>query len=124
MSFTINGVHHIMITVGDLDIAKQFYSVVLGLEETDCPVKDGKRVWYKLGNQELHVNYREDFRAGLGHFALSMKLDDYVEYHEKIKATGYDRVTESVKYIDGLFRFYLDDPFGNIIEITDGQIGN
>ena len=53
MSIKVNGVHHIMVTVGDLDVAKQFYSEVLGLEEADCPVKDGQRVWYKLG----HKNY-------------------------------------------------------------------
>ncbi len=124
MDMKFSGVHHIMVSVGDITKAKEFYESVLDFEETDCPVKDGKRVWYKLGDQELHVNYREDYRPSLGHFALSLKPEDYHKYYEKVKATGYQRVTGSDKCIDGLYRFYVDDPFGNIIEFTDGQLND
>ena len=122
MSIKLNGVHHIMITVGDLDVAKHFYSEVLGLEETDCPVKDGQRVWYKLGHQELHVNLHKNHKAGFTHFALSIEPGKYHEYYEKVKSSGYEKVTESHKHVDGLYRCYVDDPFDNTVEITDGQI--
>lgn len=122
MSVKLMGVHHIMVTVGDIEMARRFYESVLGLVETDCPVKDGKRVWYKLGNQELHVNLSKNYKAGFSHFALSIEPGKYHEYYEQVKNTGYARVTESHKHIDGLYRFYVDDPFGNTVEFTDGQI--
>lgn len=123
MPVNIMGVHHIMVTVDDIEVAKQFYETVLGLEETECPVKDGKRVWYKLGNQELHVNLSEHCKAGFGHFAVSIEPGKYHEYYEQVKNSRYEKVTQSHLYeADGLHRFYVDDPFGNTIEITDGQI--
>lgn len=122
MSIKVNGVHHIMVTVGDLDVAKQFYSEVLGLEEADCPVKDGQRVWYKLGHQELHVNLHKNYKAGFTHFALSIEPEKYHEYYKQVKNSGYEKVTDLHKHVDGLYRFYVDDPFSNTVEITDGQI--
>jgi extradiol dioxygenase family protein len=112
-----------MVTVGDIDVAKNFYGEVLGLEETECPVDDGQRVWYKLGSQELHVNLqKEHYKAGFGHFAISLSPDDYHEYVERIKASGYENQNQSQKFVDGLYRLFIDDPYGNTIEITDGQI--
>jgi glyoxylase I family protein len=123
MPIKLMGVHHIMVTVGDIKIAKQFYESVLGLEETDCPVKDGKRVWYKLGTQELHVNFHKNNRAGISHFAISIEPGKYHDYYQQVKKSGYEKVTESHLFKeDGLHRFFVDDPFGNTIEITDGQI--
>ena len=122
MGIRITGVHHIMVTVGDLDVARDFYGAIMDFAETDCPVKDGLRVWYRLGNQELHVNYHEHFRSGFGHFAIALEPGKYHAYYEQVKSSGYDKVTESHKHVDGLYRFYVDDPFGNTVEVTDGQI--
>lgn len=123
MSIKIMGVHHIMLTVGDLGIAKNFYENVMGLENAECPVNDGVRAWYKLGNQELHVNYHENYKSGFSHFALSVEPGRYHDYYEQVKNSGYDKVTDSRIYeADGLYRFYVDDPFNNTIEVTNGQI--
>lgn len=123
MAIDIQGVHHIMITVGDIAVAKKFYESVLGLKEVDCPIKDGERVWFKLGSQELHVNLHKEFRAGISHFALSVKPDEYHKYYAQVKSSGYEKIGQSRLYKeDNLRRFYLDDPFGNTIEVIDGQI--
>ena len=123
MTIEVRGVHHIMVTVGDIEISKNFYGKILGLEEIDCPVKDGQRVWYKLGNQELHVNLHKNHRSGFSHFALSVTPEKYEEYYRLVKSTGYDKVNESRFYeADGTNKFFVDDPFGNTIEIMDGQI--
>ena len=123
MGIDIQGVHHIMITVGDIAVAKKFYESVIGLKEVECPVKDGERVWFKMGGQELHVNLHKEFRAGISHFALSVKPDEYHAYYEQVKSSGYEQVGQSRLYKeDNLHRFYLDDPFGNTIEVIDGQI--
>ena len=69
----IQGIDHVMVTVGDLNIAREFYVGILGLQEMQCPVKDGKRVWYKIGQQQLHVNLQEEYyKAGFCHFAIAI----------------------------------------------------
>ena len=118
-----NGIHHVMVTVGDIEIAKQFYGELLGLKEAKCPVNDGQRIWYKIGNQELHVNLqKEHYKAGFGHFAISLPSSEYHDYVQRIKASGYVKQNASQKFSDGLYRLFVDDPFDNTVEITDGQI--
>jgi catechol 2,3-dioxygenase-like lactoylglutathione lyase family enzyme len=123
MTIKVMSVHHIMFTVGDIEIADSFYKNILGLEVAECPVKDGRRIWYKLGKQELHVNLHKNYKAGLSHVAVSIEKSEYHKYYEQVKNTGYEKMTESQLYKeDGLSRFYIDDPFGNTVEVTDGEI--
>jgi catechol 2,3-dioxygenase-like lactoylglutathione lyase family enzyme len=118
MNAHILGIDHVMVTVGDLDSAREFYEGVLGLEEIECPVKDGLRVWYKIGNQQLHVNLQEKYhKAGFCHFAIAIKSDKYHEYANSVLTTGYKISCESQKFADGIYRFYVDDPFSNTVEI-------
>lgn len=125
MSIKIVGVHHIMITVGNLGEARDFYSNILGLKEKPIPPEiEGERVWYYLGDTELHVNVHPQNRAGMQHFALSVERDQYNKYIQQLKDSGYEKMSESRKFIDGMCRVYIDDPFSNCIEIIDGQLGD
>jgi extradiol dioxygenase family protein len=118
MKAKVQGIDHVMVTVGDLNVARQFYEEILGLEEMECPVKDGQRVWYKIGNQQLHVNLQEKYhKAGFCHFAIAIDSDEYHVYAKRIAATGYKLSCESMKFEDGIYRFFLDDPFSNTVEI-------
>lgn len=112
------GIDHVMVTVGDLVVAREFYEGVLGLEEMECPVKDGKRLWYAIGAQQLHVNLQEvHHRAGFCHFGIAISAAHYHEYAEKVARTGYALSCESQQFADGVYRFFLDDPFSNTVEI-------
>lgn len=112
------GIDHVMVTVGDLETAREFYEGVLGLEEMECPVKDGERVWYSIGKQQLHVNLqKEHHKAGFCHFGISIAADQYHEYAAKVSGTGYTLSCESQKFADGVYRFFLNDPFSNTVEI-------
>ena len=118
MKVNPKGIDHVMVTVGDLDVAKQFYEEILGLEIMECPVKDGQRVWYKIGYQQLHVNLQEKHhKAGFCHFAIAIDADEYHEYAKHVAATGYKLSCESQQFDDGIYRFFLDDPFSNTVEI-------
>ena len=41
MNVRFNRIDHVMITVGDLEIARSFYQGILGFEEMVCPLQDG-----------------------------------------------------------------------------------
>ncbi len=114
----IQGIDHVMVTVGDLDTARKFYEGILGLEEMECPIKDGKRVWYKIGDQQLHVNLqKEHYKAGFCHFAIAIEAHKYHGYAKIVSDTGHPLSAESQQFDDGIYRFFLDDPFDNTIEI-------
>jgi len=116
------GIDHVMVTVGNLEVAKKFYEEILCLEEIDCPIKDGQRVCYKIGNQQLHVNLQEKHhKSGFCHFAIAIDSTEYHVYAKFVAATGYKLSCESRKFADGLFRFFLDDPFANTIEIYESN---
>ena len=118
MNNHILGIDHVMVTVGNLDVARNFYEGILGLKEMDCPVKDGQRIWYQIGGQQLHVNLQEKYhKAGFGHFAIAIESDKYHEYASNLSSSGYKLSAESQKYIDGVYRVFLDDPYSNTVEI-------
>ena len=125
MEIEITGVHHIMISVGDLEVARNFYSSILGLKEKVIPPEiEGERVWYYLGPLQLHVNVHPEHKAGLSHFAITIDDGKYDEYIDQVRNSGYEQMTESKMFIDGMRRVYINDPFGNSIEIIDGQMGD
>lgn len=123
MDVKITGVHHIMITVGNIEEAKTFYSSVLNFEEMNIPEDiTGPRLWYKLGSIELHVNEHPKYKAGNSHFAITVEQDKYNEYISNIEKTGYEKRSTCERYIDGYYRLYIHDPFDNCVEIINAQI--
>jgi len=122
MEVTITGVHHIMISVGDIDKAKQFYSSILGFEEMTIPEGIiGPRAWYKLGSTELHVNEHPKYKAGNSHFAISVENGQYEKYIENIEKSGCEKRSSCEQYVDGYYRLYIRDPFDNCIEIINAE---
>ena len=122
MEVTITGVHHIMISVGDIEKAKQFYSSILGFEEIAIPEGiTGPRAWYKLGSTELHVNEHPKHKAGNSHFAISVENGQYEKYIENIEKSGYEKRSSCEQYIDGYYRLYIHDPFENCIELINAK---
>ncbi len=122
MDVYITGVHHIMITVGNIEDAKTFYSSILGFKEIEIPKEiTGPRLWYKLGPIELHVNEHPKYKAGNTHFAITVEHDKYDEYISKIEQSGYDKRSTCEQYADGYYRLYIHDPFDNCIEIINAQ---
>lgn len=118
MKSHIQGIDHVMVTVGDLDVAREFYEGILRLEEMECPVKDGQRIWYKIGSQQLHVNLQEQYhKAGFCHFAIAIESEKYHEYAKQVSDSGYKLSCESQVFEDGIYRLFLDDPFSNTVEI-------
>ena len=124
MKANVTGVHHIMITVGDIEEARTFYSDILGFEEMPLPgVITGPRAWFKLGTTELHVNEHPKHSAGNSHFAISVEPGTYEAYIDNIESSGYQKRSTCEKYVDGYFRLYIHDPFNNCVEIINAEFG-
>jgi catechol 2,3-dioxygenase-like lactoylglutathione lyase family enzyme len=109
---------HINVTMpkGGEDVARAFYTGILGLREIAKPepIRNRGGVWFEAGDVELHLSV-ESPRSGpdsYRHFGL--ECDNVEELRAKFEAAGI--ATEDGRPAPWK-RFFVQDPFGNRIEI-------
>ncbi len=115
---TIGAIEHIQLAMpaGQEDVAREFYSGVLGLDEVAKPPELAKRggAWFERGGVRVHLGVEEDFRpAKKAHPAFL--VDDLDQLIDRFANAGID-VSWDTK-LPGFRRTYVSDPFGNRIEL-------
>ena len=103
---------------GGEELARRFYAGVLGINETPKPAHLAKRggCWFERGDLKIHLGVETDFRpARKAHVALLVA--DLGELREKLSASGY--ALKEDEPLEGYRRLYVDDPFGNRIELME-----
>ncbi len=101
---------------GREDEARAFYHGILGIPEKVKPPHLAARggCWFESGEVKIHLGVEADFRpARKAHPALV--VDDLRALAARLEQAGY-RIVEDPP-LDGGDRFYVDDPFGNRIEL-------
>jgi catechol 2,3-dioxygenase-like lactoylglutathione lyase family enzyme len=128
----IKTLHHVSINVTDLERARHFYSVVLGLPELPRPPFDFAGIWYQLGDRQLHLIVHPPARSLRGttlidgrdgHFAL--RVTDYDAVLAQLRGHGVP-VVERRENATPWAQIYVTDPDGNVIELNverDGAAG-
>lgn len=100
--------------------ARAFYGDLLGLDEEEKPAALAARggVWFRRGELRIHLGVDRDFRpARKAHPALMVRnMDAFVE---RLERAGLDLHWD--ENIPDVRRFYIDDPFGNRIEVMQGM---
>ena len=108
------------IPVGAEDEARAFYVGVLGLTEVPKPPAMAVRggAWFEAGEVRIHVGVDEPFvPARKAHPALVMSgLREFIS-DAGLDATWSDEAP-------GVVRCHVADPFGNRIELIDGEAGS
>ncbi len=102
--------------------AEEFYCGVLGLEVREKPsalaVRGGR--WFASGDVQVHLGVEEDFRpARKAHPALRMAHFDDLLAALRARNIAWRWNDE----LPGARRGYVDDPFGNRIEIIEDGDG-
>jgi catechol 2,3-dioxygenase-like lactoylglutathione lyase family enzyme len=98
--------------------AREFYEGLLGIPEVAKPPELAKRggAWFEQGSLKIHLGVEADFRpARKAHPALLVA--DLRALVSRLKAHNV-RVTED-EALEGYFRVYVADPFGNRIELME-----
>jgi len=96
--------------------ARSFYQGLLGIPEVTKPEHLAKRggCWFERGALKVHLGVEAGFRpARKAHPAFI--VDDVRGLAARLAAAGY-RVAED-QPLAGYDRVYVDDPFGNRIEL-------
>ncbi len=110
--------HHCQLAMppGGEDEARRFYGGVLGMEERPKPPALAARggVWFAQGDAELHLGVEDGFRpARQAHPALL--VDDLDGLVARLARAGMDARPDGL--LPGYRRVYVDDPFGNRLEL-------
>ncbi|MHB1022872.1 MAG: VOC family protein [Acidobacteriaceae bacterium] len=98
--------------------ARSFYQDVLGIPEVAKPPNLAKRggCWFERGSLKIHLGVEEGFRpARKAHPAFL--VEDLAAWKNRIQTGGYSFKTDEP--LEGYERIYVDDPFGNRIELME-----
>ena len=117
----VAGLDHVQIAApaGCEAQARAFFGGVLGLAELPKPEALSARggVWFACGDQQLHVGVEPDFApARKAHPVLRADLS---AVRARLDQAGIPR--RDAADIPGVERFFVDDPFGNRLEFTEGR---
>jgi catechol 2,3-dioxygenase-like lactoylglutathione lyase family enzyme len=113
------GIDHVQIVAprGCEAKAREFFGGLLRLEEIEKPEQLRGRggCWFRLGRGQLHVGVEENFRpATKAHPAFAVK--DIDALFARLSEAGIACTLDDA--VDGVRRFYAQDPWGNRLEFT------
>jgi catechol 2,3-dioxygenase-like lactoylglutathione lyase family enzyme len=117
---SVMGIDHVQVAAPrDCETeARRFYGTLLGLVELEKPepLRGRGGVWFRCGEQQLHVGVEDDFApARKAHPALRVTGGGLDTLAERLRDAG-----EQVDWdgaLVGVRRFYSWDPWGNRIEL-------
>jgi catechol 2,3-dioxygenase-like lactoylglutathione lyase family enzyme len=106
---------------GQEERGRAFYGDLLGLVEIPkaATLKERGGLWFRIGPLELHLGVEDEFRpAKKAHPGLL--VDDLFALVSRLESAGY--ATRPDNLLEGYNRAYVDDPFGNRIELLERSI--
>jgi catechol 2,3-dioxygenase-like lactoylglutathione lyase family enzyme len=117
----LSGIDHVQLAApaGCEGDARAFFAGLLGLDELEKPEPLQARggVWFRVGEQQLHIGVEPDFApARKAHPAFT--VEQYDELLNRLRSAGEEIKEDSS--IPGVRRCYVDDPWGNRIELRAG----
>ena len=115
---SILGIDHVQVAAppGCEKAARAFYGGLLELDELPKPELLEARggCWFRAGAQELHVGVEDPFApARKAH--PSLLVSDLAALGKRLRGAGFEVVPDDE--IPGVERAYIDDPFGNRLEL-------
>jgi|SRR5581483_7566883 len=116
---TIVAIDHVQLAMpaGREDDARNFYGSLLGMSEIPKPAALAARggVWFESGPARIHLGVEQDFRpARKAHPAL--RVDGLRALRERLRRAGVPVVEDP---LPGHDRVYVNDPFGNRLELLE-----
>lgn len=121
MTIGIIRVNHVNVTVpAALEAAaKHFYGDVLGLPQIAKPAgtRQNMGAWYDLGGSQLHLSTEDGVQHELSDAHVCYQVADITVAKRELQAAAI-AVIPDPRPPSGYSRFFVRDPGGNLIEIT------
>ncbi len=100
--------------------ARRFYGDALGMTEIQPPstLKTMNLVWFTAGDggSEVHCFTEEALGPNSSGQHLCLEVDDLDAYRARLAGHGF--AVEETTEIPNRPRFFVHDPFGNLVELT------
>ncbi len=102
--------------------ARAFYGDLLGMQEVAKPDHLARRGgnWFELGAVKVHLGVETEFRAARKSHPAFL-VDGLDGLSKALAAAGH--VARTDEPLAGYDRVYVDDPFGNRIELMERVVG-
>ncbi|TBL78658.1 glyoxalase [Paenibacillus thalictri] len=119
-SFHFVKLDHVQVAMpsGEEQAAREFYAGILLMQEIEKPEKLRPRggVWFVCGEQQIHLGVEAHFvPAQKAHPAF--RVSGWQALRSKLLALGY--TVKDDDEIEGISRFFTNDPFGNRLEFIE-----
>ena len=116
----IVAIDHVQLAMpeGGEDAARAFYTGLLGIVETPKPPHLAKRggCWFEQGALKVHLGVEKTFQpAKRAHPAFI--VENLPALKAKLAAAG--AIIRDDEPLEGYDRIYVDDPFGNRLELME-----
>jgi catechol 2,3-dioxygenase-like lactoylglutathione lyase family enzyme len=113
-------IEHVQLAMpaGGENRARAFYGEILGIPETPKPPNLAKRggCWFERDELKIHLGVESEFHAARkAHPALL--VEDLQALAAKLRSSG--AIVRDDEPLEGYHRIYVDDPFGNRIELME-----
>jgi catechol 2,3-dioxygenase-like lactoylglutathione lyase family enzyme len=114
----VEAIHHVQLAMpaGREADAVAFYGGLLGIPQVPKPAHLAARggCWFERGELRVHLGVEDEFRpARKAHAGLL--VDDLASLAAALRAAGAVLVDDEP--LEGYERVYVDDPFGNRLEL-------
>jgi catechol 2,3-dioxygenase-like lactoylglutathione lyase family enzyme len=121
MGIGITKLNHVNVTVPAAleEAAKRFYGPLLGLQEILKPAgtRQSMGAWYQLGDGQLHLSVEDDVDAAASDRHVCYQVSDAESAKLEFVNAGIAIIPDP-RPRQG--RFFVRDPGGNLLEITEG----
>jgi catechol 2,3-dioxygenase-like lactoylglutathione lyase family enzyme len=118
----ITAIHHVQLAMpaGAEEDAAGFYEAILGIPRVSKPPHLARRggCWFESASVKVHLGVEQDFQAARKAHPAFL-VDDLAPLADLLAAAGYELRHDEP--LEGYERIYVDDPFGNRIELLQGQ---
>jgi catechol 2,3-dioxygenase-like lactoylglutathione lyase family enzyme len=116
----VRAIDHVQLAMpaGREDEARSFYAGILGIPERAKPADLAARggCWFESGTLKLHLGVEADFRpARKAHPALL--VEDLRALEAALREKGC--IVRHDAPLEGYRRIFVDDPFGNRLELLE-----
>jgi catechol 2,3-dioxygenase-like lactoylglutathione lyase family enzyme len=127
MSIRVSTVHHVSFRVDDLGKAVEFYRDVLGCEEIHRPDLGFPGAWLEAGDTQVHlIEHEATTDTGLPARLLSGIANHVAFRVQDLNAAAEELERHGLSIARGeiLEQVFVQDPSGNVIELTPSQLSS
>lgn len=120
----VTALHHVNVTVAPQleEAAKDFYGAVLGLEQVPKPKTSRQSgAWYQIGANQLHLSVETEDHGPLSSRHVCFAVADLKAAETRFREAGVEIIPDP-RPAAGTPRFYVRDPGGNMLEITQSLL--